>query len=127
HKNVKWAAGWRHSNACLHTGVIAMCYGIRMIVARSQTLPDPRIQTITKPKSSATSRRSMLKRLLFHAQQLHQRRMSVFWLLPKPLSEDDESAMGQLRLKSLPEHEDRPRTLREMFSDQEYDENERPG
>ncbi|HLU19440.1 MAG TPA: hypothetical protein VKZ66_05730 [Pusillimonas sp.] len=69
----------------------------------------------------------MLKRLLFHAQQLHQRRMSVFWLLPKPLSEDDESAMGQLRLKSLPEHEDRPRTLREMFSDQEYDENERPG
>ncbi len=50
--------------------------------------------------------------------------MSVFWLLPQPLSEDDESALGQLRLHSLPEHEDRPRTLREMFSDTEYDEGE---
>lgn len=68
-----------------------------------------------------------MKRLLYHAQQLHQRRMSVFWLLPKPLSEDDESALGQLRLHSLPEHEDRPRTLREMFSDLEYDETQRPG
>ena len=66
-----------------------------------------------------------MKRLLFHAQQLHQRRMSAFWLLPQTLSEDDESALGQLRLTSFPEHEDRPRTLREMFSDAEYDDNDR--
>lgn len=52
--------------------------------------------------------------------------MSVFWLLPKPVREDDESALGQLRLHTMPEHEDRPRTLREMFSDIEYDDLERP-
>ncbi|HUH88352.1 MAG TPA: hypothetical protein VL003_09925 [Pusillimonas sp.] len=68
-----------------------------------------------------------MKRLLYHAQQLHQRRMSVFWLLPQSPSEDDESALGQLRLKSLPQHEDRPRTLREMFHDLDYDtDSERP-
>ena len=67
-----------------------------------------------------------MRRLLFHAQQLHQRRMSAFWLLPKPLREDEESALGQLRLHAFPEHEDRPRTLREMFSDIEYDDIERP-
>lgn len=68
-----------------------------------------------------------MRRLLFHAQQLHQRRMSVFWLLPQPQSEDDESVLGQLRLHSLPEHEDRPRTLREMFADVEYEnENDKP-
>lgn len=67
-----------------------------------------------------------MRRLLFHAQQLHQRRMSVFWLLPESAREDEESALGQLRLTSLPEHEDRPRTLREMFSDMEYDNDNEP-
>jgi len=51
--------------------------------------------------------------------------MSVFWLLPQTLSEQEESALGQLRLKSLPHHEDRPLTLREMFAETEYD-TERP-
>lgn len=58
-----------------------------------------------------------MKQLLHHARQLHQRRMSAFYLLP----EKDSRSPSQLPLEHIPQLEDRPRTLREMFADIEYD------
>jgi len=62
-----------------------------------------------------------MNRLLYHARQLNQRRMGVFYLLPHAAGAQPADAHGQLRLDHVPSHEDRPRTAREMFADVEYD------
>lgn len=63
-----------------------------------------------------------MKQLLHHARQLHQRRMSAFYLLPEKTG--GSGSTGQLDLEHIPQFEDRPRTLREMFVDIEYENEE---
>ena len=62
-----------------------------------------------------------MKQLLHHARQLNQRRMSAFYLLPEPGVSNASSRSGQLPLQHIPPPDDRPRSLREMFADTEYD------
>jgi hypothetical protein len=61
---------------------------------------------------------------MFYARQLNQRRMSAFYLLPQPNNDGRQPARGQLSLENVSSTEDRPRTLREMFADIEYDNEE---
>jgi len=65
-----------------------------------------------------------LKQLLHHARQLNQRRMSAFYLLPEPGVAGNANRPGQLSLQNIPPPDDRPRSLREMFADTEYDSDE---
>jgi len=61
-----------------------------------------------------------MKPLLRHARQLHQRRTSAFYLLPRP-EPADLASPDQLRFKHMAPAADRPRTLREMFADLEFE------
>ncbi len=65
-----------------------------------------------------------MKQLLHHARQLNQRRMSAFYLLPEPGVSNSANQPGQLSLQNIPPPDDRPRSLREMFADTEYDSDE---
>jgi len=56
-----------------------------------------------------------MKHLLQYTRQLHQRRINAFFFG----GENDRSA--QLPLQHVPRPQDRARSLRELFADQEYD------
>jgi len=56
-----------------------------------------------------------MKPLMHYMRQLHQRRMHAFFFSP---GEDDSS---QLSLEHVPRSQDRARSPRELFADQEYD------
>lgn len=62
-----------------------------------------------------------MKNLMRYARQVNQRRMTAFYLLPQPGDNDMQSSKDQLRIEHIVSHEDRPRSLREMFADVEYD------
>ena len=57
-----------------------------------------------------------MKPLSLHARQASQRRMTAFYLSPEGRRADD-----QVEISAYLPHEDRPRTLREMFADTEID------
>lgn len=61
-----------------------------------------------------------MKPLSRYARQLHQRRISAFFLL----KHDSNKTDGQIEITTFSPHEDRPRTLREMFPDAEIDPDE---
>lgn len=66
-----------------------------------------------------------MKSLLVYARQLGQRRTSAFHLLPKyetPVAERGHHVFGNRAGMA-----DRPRSLREMFADTEYDNDDDPG
>jgi|GEM_PF-1885054 len=67
-----------------------------------------------------------MKSLMFYARQVGQRRTTAFYLLPRPA---DPGASGQVQhfFAGYAKAEDRPRSLREMFSDAEYENEEEPG
>lgn len=56
---------------------------------------------------------------MLYARQVGQRRTSAFYLLPKPDSQAGER--GHHVFGNRPGMADRPRSLREMFADTEYD------
>ena len=58
-----------------------------------------------------------MKPLSRYARQLHQRRISAFFLLDHDSAQSDR----QIEITTFSPHEDRPRTLREMFADTEVD------
>lgn len=60
-----------------------------------------------------------MKPLSLHARQVSQRRMTAFYLSPEGRNADD-----QIEITAYAPHEDRPRTLREMFADTEIDSDE---
>ncbi|NYT38998.1 hypothetical protein ERD78_19260 [Allopusillimonas soli] len=64
-----------------------------------------------------------MKPLSLHARQMNQRRVTAFYLSPERPAPDD----GQSDMKHFRPHEDRPRSLREMFSDEEIDGDEETG
>ncbi|NYT77903.1 hypothetical protein H0A71_12925 [Alcaligenaceae bacterium] len=61
-----------------------------------------------------------MKPLSRYARQLHQRRISAFFLLKHDTGRSDR----QIEITTFSPHEDRPRTLREMFPDAEIDPDE---
>ncbi|MCQ9617088.1 hypothetical protein L1889_10540 [Paenalcaligenes niemegkensis] len=62
-----------------------------------------------------------MKHLMRYVRQLNQRRMTAFHLLPQSNDEKQAVLHGQLRLESFAPIADRPRSLREMFADTEYE------
>ena len=66
----------------------------------------------------------IMKHLLRYVRQLNQRRMTAFYLLPQHSDEEKYTLHGQLPLESFAPTEDRPRSLREMFADVEYENEE---
>ncbi|GAB2896567.1 hypothetical protein [Paralcaligenes ginsengisoli] len=61
-----------------------------------------------------------MKQLMLY-RQINQRRMSAFYLSPQHGSEAKPFSQDQLVLDTHVPTEDRPRSLREMFADIEYD------
>ncbi len=57
-----------------------------------------------------------MKTLNLHSRLASQRRMTAFYLSPEGRELDD-----QMEILAYSQHEDRPRTLREMFADTELD------
>jgi len=57
-----------------------------------------------------------MKPLLHTMRQLHQRRINAFFF-----ARGENSEATQLSLRHVPQPQDRTRSLREMFADQEYD------
>lgn len=66
-----------------------------------------------------TSNENNVKHLNLHARQANQRRMTAFYLSPEGRNIED-----QMEIAAYLPHEDRPRTLREMFADTEIDSDE---
>lgn len=62
-----------------------------------------------------------MKHLMLYALQLNQRRTSAFYLLRQDSNDTKLPLRDQLRLEGITPAEDRPRTLREMFIDAEYE------
>lgn len=62
-----------------------------------------------------------MKHLMLYTLQLNQRRMSAFYLLRQDSNDRSLPLRDQLRLEGITPTEDRPRTLREMFTDAEYE------
>jgi len=61
-----------------------------------------------------------MKPLLHTMRQLHQRRINAFFFAQGENSGEHGDA-SQLSLRHIPRPQDRARSLREMFADQEYD------
>lgn len=61
-----------------------------------------------------------MKTLNLHLRQTNQRRINVFYLSPQ----DNRAASTQMEITKFLGHEDRPRTLREMFADDEVEPDE---
>lgn len=57
-----------------------------------------------------------MKPLSLHARQTNQRRMNAFYLSPQL----ESTANTQIEIQKFLGHEDRPRTLREMFADADF-------
>jgi len=62
----------------------------------------------------------LMKPLMHYMRQLHQRRINAFFFSGR------ESDAAQLSLQHIPRPQDRTRSLREMFADQEYDNDDDP-
>jgi hypothetical protein len=52
-----------------------------------------------------------------HMRQMHQRRINSFYMLPA----QQPTEQTQNHITTFAPHEDRPRSLREMFADTEFD------
>jgi len=61
-----------------------------------------------------------MKPLLRTMRQLHQRRINAFFFVQGENSEEHGDTL-QLSLRHIPRPQDRARSLREIFADQEYD------
>jgi len=61
-----------------------------------------------------------MKPLMHYMRQLHQRRINAFFF------STEESSAAQLSLQHIARPQDRTRSLREMFADQEYDNDDDP-
>lgn len=57
-----------------------------------------------------------MKPFSLHARQTNQRRMNAFYLSPQ----HESTASTQIEIQKFRGHEDRPRTLREMFADLDF-------
>ena len=58
-----------------------------------------------------------MKPLSLPARQMRQRRINAYYMMP----DKQHDQTDQLEIGTFPPHEDRPRTLREMFADYEMD------